>query len=89
MKKKPKSYSSSIQDTNQIWCRSTKFFQNQDPIQEDFTSDFNTRTTFYTLKTPAKFCFDSLTPSKVIMHPAGTRTNRQTDIHFFLFFSEF
>ena len=42
--------------------------QNQDQDQDhDITLDFNTRPTFYTWKTPTKFCLDPLTPSKVFV----------------------
>ena len=65
---------------------SQSFCQNQNPVQDldqdhDFTSDFNTRPTFHTQKTPTKFCLDQLTPSKVIVATARiyVRTARQTD----------
>ena len=68
------SYSSYAKDIHQIWCRSAKFcenpnsVQNQDQDQDhDITLDFNTRPTFRTWKTLTKFCLDPLTPSKVIV----------------------
>ena len=58
------------------------FCRNQNPVQDqdqdhDFTLDFNTRPTFYTQKTPTKFCLDPLIPSKVIVSTA--KVHVQTD----------
>ena len=71
--------------------------ENQNSVQDldldyDFTLDFNTRPTFYTQKTPTKFCSNPLTPSKVIGSTARihvrtyVRTDRQTDGSFFCLF---
>ena len=80
------------------------FFENQNCVQDrdqdqdhDFTLDFNTRPTFHTSKTPTKFCFDPLTPSKFIVSTARMystyrqtigqkQTDRQRDRHFFCLF---
>ena len=52
----------------QGFCENQNSVQNQDQDQDhDITLDFNTRTTFHTWKTSTKFCFDPLTPSKVIV----------------------
>ena len=74
----------------QSFCGNQNSVQNQDQDQDhDITSDFNTRPTFHTWKTPTKFCLDPLTPSKVIVstwkvHVCTSRqTDRQTDVNFF------
>ena len=52
----------------QSFCENQNSVQNQGQDQDhDITSDFNTRPTFHTWKTPIKFCLDPLTPSKVIV----------------------
>ena len=70
----------------QSFCENQNSLQDQDRGQ-DFTLDFNTRPTFHTEKTPTKFCWDPLTPSKVIVSTAKfhVQTDRQTDIFFRLF----
>ena len=50
----------------QSFCENQNSVQNQDQ-DHDITLDFNTRPTFYTWKTPTKFCLDPLTPSEVIV----------------------
>ena len=75
----------------QSFCENQNSVQNQDQDQDhDITLDFNARATFYTWKTPTKFCFDPLTPSKFIVsrHPE-IQTNRQTDRQTEIFFSLF
>ena len=52
----------------QSFCENQNSVQNQDQDQDhDITSNFNTRPTFHTWKTPTKFFLDPLTPSKVIV----------------------
>ena len=79
-----------IKDTYWIWCRSTKFCQNQNPAQDqnqgrDFILDFYTGSTFFTHQTPTKFCLDPLIPSKFIVSKArihvrmSRHADRQTD----------
>ena len=49
---------------------------------QDFTLNFNPRTTLHILKTPTKFHLNPQNPSKVIVSTDGThrQTDRQTDI---------
>ena len=63
----------------QSFCENQNSVQNQDQ-DLDITLDFNTVPTF---QTSTKFCFDPLTPSKVIVSTwkVHTRTDRQTDRH--------
>ena len=75
--------------TPQSFCENQNSVQNQDQDQDhDITSDFNTRPTFHTWKTPTKFCLDPLTPSKVIVSTwkvhvrTYIQTDRQTEIFF-------
>ena len=63
----------------QSFCENQNSVQNQDQDQDlDITLDFDTVPTF---QTSTKFCFDPLTPSKVIVSTwkVHTRTDRQTD----------
>ena len=79
----------------QSFCENQNSVQNQDQ-DHDSTSDFNTRPTFHTWKTPTKFCLDPLTSSKVIVSTwkvyvrtyiqTGRQTDRQTDGNFFCLF---
>ena len=85
-----KSYSLYTKDTHQIFCENQNSVQDADQ-DYDFSLGFNTRPSFHTWKTPAKFCLDPLTPSKVIVSTAKVhvqpdrqtdrQTYTQTDIH--------
>ena len=65
-------------------CHNLNPDQDRDQDQDhNFTLQFDTKSTFYTYKTPIKFCLDALTPSKVIMYPNGRhrRPNVRLYIH--------
>ena len=72
------------------FCENQNSVQNQDQDQDhDITSDFNTRPTFHTWKTPTKFCLEPLLLQKLLCpHEKSTyvHTSRQTDRQTEIFF---
>ena len=54
-------------------------------MSEGITLKFDTRTKFYTINTPTKFDFDSMSPSKIIVFTVDEQTDRNA-LMFFCFY---
>ena len=77
-----KGYDLYIKDTCRIWWHSTKFLS-KSVKDQNFTLNFNIRTTFYTQKTTTKFGWNLVNPSKFLYlytGPTDRKADRQTDI---------